>query len=1115
MTTIIPIPQARQSFRIDDLVSLRPFLMSLVSGGDRWMYVTSTGALTAGRRDPDSALFRYETDDRLFESDGQVGPRSVVWVEHDGESRRWDPFLRAADGLYDVRRGLTKSALSDEVWFDEKNASLGLTFRYGWRTGEKFGFVRQVELRNDGERPASVRLLDGLVGIQPAGVERALQATYSNLVDAYKQSELLPASGMALFRLSSVPVDRAVPSEALRTNVAWVRGLPVDALLLSTRQLDAFRRGEAVQDETATRGVPMALLAAARLELMPGQSVQWCFGLDAELDAGAVVDLQQRLGRPAQWQKAMPMAVTDDLDADRARLRAHVEAADGVQATACDVEDARHLANTLFNVMRGGTFVNDGRIERDDFVRYLAEVAPQLAARIDLDDWPDGLTRGELVQRARESGDVDLERLAREYLPLTFSRRHGDPSRPWNRFCIETHDARGAERLGYEGNWRDIFQNWEALLHSYPGYAEAAVVKFVNATTIDGYNPYRISRRGFDWERPDPGDPWANIGYWGDHQIVYLQRLLELCERHHPGALADLLRRRMFVFADVPYRIACYRDLLADPHHTITFDGARDEEICGLEERMGNEARLVPDGLRDAGRPRRAGLGEKLLVPVLAKLGNFVPGFGIWMNTQRPEWNDANNALVGRGVSVVTAAYLAAHVNTVRRIIAVSGGEPLPVSRAVLEHARDVAAVFDRSPGEQGPRDVLDELGQAAERYRTAVHGDDASVHEPMELAVAEVLRLLDRAGEWLLATVRDNRREDGLVHSYNVMVWGDDRDLQIRRLPLMLEGQVAALGSGAFRADEAADLLDALATSALRRDDLGTYLLYPDRELPDFLVKGVVSPHELERTEAARRLLSVGCSRVLCRDAEGTVRFAPELGNADDLARVCNELSLPRAQQAELAALYERVFDHAAFTGRSGTFFGYEGLGSVYWHMVSKLRLSVLETLGRARRDGEDSAILERLACHYEDIRCGLGTGLVPSRYGAFPSDPYSHTPAHGGARQPGMTGQVKEDLLARRGELGIEVDRGELGFAEPLVAPSLLETKAEFSVCGVPVVLRGGPTPIAIVHLQGGRRVEMPGARLDRELSAMLFERIGLVERLEVTLPCYSDSDLANTRL
>ena len=32
--------------------------------------------------------------------------------------------------------------------------------------------------------------------------------------------------------------------------------------------------------------------------------------------------------------------------------------------------------------------------------------------------------------------------------------------------------------------------------------------------------------------------------------------------------------------------------------------------------------------------------------------------FGIWMNTQRPEWNDANNALVGHGISVVTLGYL-------------------------------------------------------------------------------------------------------------------------------------------------------------------------------------------------------------------------------------------------------------------------------------------------------------------------------------------------------------------------------------------------------------------------------------------------------------------------
>jgi hypothetical protein len=39
-----------------------------------------------------------------------------------------------------------------------------------------------------------------------------------------------------------------------------------------------------------------------------------------------------------------------------------------------------------------------------------------------------------------------------------------------------------------------------------------------------------------------------------------------------------------------------------------------------------------------------------ILATVLAKMSNFIPEGGIWMNTQRPEWNDANNALVGNGV---------------------------------------------------------------------------------------------------------------------------------------------------------------------------------------------------------------------------------------------------------------------------------------------------------------------------------------------------------------------------------------------------------------------------------------------------------------------------------
>ena len=50
--------------------------------------------------------------------------------------------------------------------------------------------------------------------------------------------------------------------------------------------------------------------------------------------------------------------------------------------------------------------------------------------------------------------------------------------------------------------------------------------KFLNAMTPEGFNPYKINRQGIDWEIPDPNNPWAQIGYWGDHQVIYFAKLL-------------------------------------------------------------------------------------------------------------------------------------------------------------------------------------------------------------------------------------------------------------------------------------------------------------------------------------------------------------------------------------------------------------------------------------------------------------------------------------------------------------------------------------------------------------------------------------------------------------
>jgi len=112
-------------------------------------------------------------------------------------------------------------------------------------------------------------------------------------------------------------------------------------------------------------------------------------------------------------------------------------------------------------------------------------------------DLPALISRKRLAALAEATGDADLVCQSYEYLPLTFSRRHGDPSRPWNRFEIRVRDAEGPKLHGFQGNWRDIFQSWEALSFSfsYPDFVENIIVKLVNASTAEGYNPYRITWR--------------------------------------------------------------------------------------------------------------------------------------------------------------------------------------------------------------------------------------------------------------------------------------------------------------------------------------------------------------------------------------------------------------------------------------------------------------------------------------------------------------------------------------------------------------------------------------------------------------------------------------------
>ena len=131
------------------------------------------------------------------------------------------------------------------------------------------------------------------------------------------------------------------------------------------------------------------------------------------------------------------------------RLRELLAGADGFQSTADPEADAHHLSNVLYNCMRGGVFPFDHRLQSGDLADFVAGANAAVLQRhrawlSELDEWVDEV---DLRDAADATGDPDLIRLVLEYLQLTFSRRHGDPCRPWNRLSISVRDAGGEPLL--------------------------------------------------------------------------------------------------------------------------------------------------------------------------------------------------------------------------------------------------------------------------------------------------------------------------------------------------------------------------------------------------------------------------------------------------------------------------------------------------------------------------------------------------------------------------------------------------------------------------------------------------------------------------------------------
>ena len=423
-------------------------------------------------------------------------------------------------------------------------------------------------------------------------------------------------------------------------------------------------------------------------------------------------------------------------------------------------------------------------------------------------------------------------------------------------------------------------------------------------------------------------------------------------------------------------------------------------------------------------------------------------------------------------------------------------------------------------------RTILDKIGKAASEYRTQVYQNGFWGNKRTH-SMAGLKRFIEVSLKFIDHSIDANKRKDNLYHAYNLMTVENEKEVSISYLSEMLEGQVAVLSSGYLSSKEALNVLDALKSSKLFRQDQYSYILYPNKNLPKFIEKNTISNEAVSKSKLLTELVFKNNTQIIKKDVFGKYHFNGNFKNAADLETALQNLSkftFSDRDKKEVLQVFEDVFNHKSFTGRSGTFYGYEGLGSIYWHMVSKLQLAVQECCLKAVEENASSEIIGRLLEHYYEINEGIGVHKSPELYGAFPTDPYSHTPAGKGAQQPGMTGQVKEDILSRFGELGVFVKDGKLLFNPCLLRKDEFLTEAKtfdyvdvnfnsksidlesnslsFTYCQIPIIYKISNQKGIVVNFNDGTKQTFENLLLDDNTSSEVFRRTNTINHIVVSI-------------
>ena len=397
------------------------------------------------------------------------------------------------------------------------------------------------------------------------------------------------------------------------------------------------------------------------------------------------------------------------------------------------------------------------------------------------------------------------------------------------------------------------------------------------------------------------------------------------------------------------------------------------------------------------------------------------------MNTQRPEWNDANNALVGNGVSMVTLCYLRRFLVYFQDVLAQTGHDEVQVSVELLDCFHRMDATLKEfqsltsgriSDGQR--RAILDGLGQAASDYRQKIYAEDFS-GQKSALKLADLQAFIEVTLGHVEHSIAANKRPDGLYHAYNLMTVAPGGGIEITYLPEMLEGQVAVLSSGQLTPSESLAVLDALKASALFREDQYSYILYPNKDLPRFLDKNNVDAAAVQGSKLLSTLVAAGNGDIVTQDCTADSTSTATSTTSRRFAQRWRPCLLSTSHLWPLSRSRLKPSTKASSTTRPSP-------AAPAPSSDTRARLDLLahgfqappavyEVLETAVAQSEPADIVGRLFDHYFEINAGIGAHKSPNS--TAPSRPTPiRTPraARAPSARADRTGQGRPALPLRR---------------------------------------------------------------------------------------------------